>query len=87
LLGRFFFFYVLLQGRGTGLVQSVVIGGVCVLIAVQMFVLGILADLLSANRTLIEDLLSRVRRLELSKHKQDVADDDQDNQHKMRHSG
>jgi hypothetical protein len=30
-----------------------------------MFVLGILADLLSANRTLIEDLLGRIRKLEL----------------------
>jgi hypothetical protein len=30
-------------------------------------VLGILADLLCANRTLIEDLLARVKKLELSK--------------------
>jgi hypothetical protein len=44
-----------------------VVGGVCVVIAVQMFVLGILADLLSANRTLIEDLLVRVRKSELPK--------------------
>lgn len=65
LLARFFYFYILLEGRGTGLVQSVVVGGVLLVIAVQMFVLGILADLLSANRTLIEDLLGRMRRLEL----------------------
>jgi hypothetical protein len=32
-----------------------------------MFVLGILAELLSANRMLIEDLLSRIKRLELGK--------------------
>ena len=67
LLGRFFFYYVLLEGKGTGLIQSVVIGGVCLVVAVQMFVLGILADLLCANRTLIEDLLARVKKLELSK--------------------
>jgi glycosyltransferase involved in cell wall biosynthesis len=68
LLGRFFFFYLLLKGTGgTGLVQSVVVGGVCILISVQMFVLGILAELLSANRMLIEDLLSRIKRLELGK--------------------
>ncbi len=87
LLARFFFFYVLLQGRATGLVQSVVIGGVCIMIAVQMFVLGILADLLSANRTLIEDLLSRVRRLELSKRKESGEEDLSDDERKMRHSG
>lgn len=67
LLGRFFYFYILRHGQGTGLVQSVVVGGVCIMVAVQMFVLGILADLLSANRTLIEDLLVRMRKLELPK--------------------
>ncbi|MEN9846201.1 MAG: hypothetical protein RIS36_1348 [Pseudomonadota bacterium] len=65
LLSRFFYYYIVRQGQGTGLVQSVVIGGVCIMVAVQMFVLGILADLLSANRTLIEDLLVRMRKLEL----------------------
>jgi glycosyltransferase involved in cell wall biosynthesis len=67
LLARFCYYYVIRQGQGTGLVQSVVVGGVCVVIAVQMFVLGILADLLSANRTLIEDLLVRMRKSELPK--------------------
>jgi len=68
LLARFFYYYIVRGGQGgTGLVQSVVIGGVCVMVAVQMFVLGILADLLSANRTLIEDLLVRMRKLELPK--------------------
>ncbi len=67
LLSRFFYYYIVRQGQGTGLVQSVVIGGVCIMVAVQMFVLGILADLLSANRTLIEDLLVRMRKLELPK--------------------
>lgn len=75
LLARFFFFYILLHGRGTGLVQSVVVGGVCIVVAVQMFVLGILADLLSANRTLIEDILSRMRRLELSKKEEELEEE------------
>jgi glycosyltransferase involved in cell wall biosynthesis len=67
LLSRFFYYYIVRQGQGTGLIQSVVIGGVCIMVAVQMFVLGILDDLLSANRTLIEDLLVRMRKLELPK--------------------
>ncbi len=81
LLARFFVVYILLHGRGTGLVQSVVIGGVCIVIAVQMFVLGILADLLSANRTLIEDLLARIRALELKKPEQ--SDERQGNDKQM----
>ena len=69
LIGRFFYYYIVRQGHGTGLgtglVQSLIIGGVCIMVAVQMVVLGILADLLAANRTLIEDLLVRMRKLEL----------------------
>jgi uncharacterized membrane protein len=78
LLARFFYFYILLEGRGTGLVQSVVVGGVLLVIAVQMFVLGILADLLSANRTLIEDLLGRMRRLELREVGESAGEHDSD---------
>ena len=73
LLARFFFFYIILHGRGTGLIQSVVVGGVCIVVAAQMFVLGVLADLMSANRALIEDVLSRMRRLELRKGEGDAA--------------
>ena len=84
LLARFFYYYIVRHGQGTGLIQSVVVGGVCIVIAAQMFVLGILADLLSANRTLIEDLLVRMRKLELPKsgpHQEDVV------QEKKRHVG
>lgn len=66
LLGRFLYFYFFTQGEAAGHIQSVVVGGVLLVIAVQMFVLGILAELLAANRALIEDLLTRVRRRELN---------------------
>jgi glycosyltransferase involved in cell wall biosynthesis len=65
LLGRFFYFYFFTSGEATGHIQSVVVGGVLLVIAVQLFVLGILAELLAANRALIEDLLTRVKRKEL----------------------
>ncbi|MCB0358279.1 MAG: glycosyltransferase family 2 protein [Bdellovibrionales bacterium] len=64
LLGRFLWFY--LAGAGDGHVQSVVIGGVLLIIGVQTFVLGILGDLLAVNRRLIEDVLTRLRRVESS---------------------
>ncbi len=66
LLARFLYYYIIRGGQGgPSLIQSVVIGGVCVMVAVQMFVLGILADLMAANRTLLEDLLVRMRKLEI----------------------
>jgi hypothetical protein len=65
LLGRFFYFYFFTSGEATGHIQSVVVGGVLLVIAVQLFVLGILAELLAANRALIEDMLTRVKRKEL----------------------
>ncbi len=64
LLGRFLYFYFLVPGEAGGHIQSVIVGGVCAVIAVQLFVLGIIGDLLSANRCLIEDLLLRIRRIE-----------------------
>ena len=64
LRGRFAYFYLFVPEHATGHVQSVVIGGVFLVIAVQIGVLGIIGDLLSANRKLIEDGLTRIRRLE-----------------------
>jgi len=60
LIGRFLYYY--LQGDGAGHIQSVVIGGVSFVIAVQMFALGIVADLLAVNRRLMEDILERVKK-------------------------
>ena len=44
--------------------QSLVIGGVLGLFGIVLVVLGVLADLLSVNRKLLEDVLLRVKRLE-----------------------
>ncbi len=64
LLGRYSYIYFFLPDEGARHVQSVIVGGVCLVISVQLFVLGILGELLSVNRNLIEDLLARVRRIE-----------------------
>lgn len=60
LIGRFLYFYV--QDDGAGHIQSVIIGAVSVVIGVQMFALGLLADLMAVNRRLVEDLLEREKR-------------------------
>jgi len=64
LFARFAWFYVTQDGP-TGHVQSLVVGAVLLVFAVQLVVLGVLADLLRANRVLIERTLHRVRKVEL----------------------
>jgi hypothetical protein len=46
---------------------------VVVIIGVQVLLIGLLADVISANRKLLEDLLYRVRSLELPRHADDSA--------------
>jgi len=52
-------------GEGKGHVQSVIISGVMLNLGFVVMMIGILADLANANRRLIEEVLLRVRRLEL----------------------
>ena len=59
-----FLFYYFTEG-GEGHIQSLVIGGVFLLIGVITFLFGLLADLMNFNRQLIEMTLERVRRMEL----------------------
>ncbi|HEX2112207.1 MAG TPA: glycosyltransferase family 2 protein [Gaiellaceae bacterium] len=64
LFARFAWFYFTQDGP-TGHVQSLIVGAALLVFAVQLVVLGVLADLLRANRVLTERTLHRVRRLEL----------------------
>ncbi|MGH6632038.1 MAG: glycosyltransferase family 2 protein, partial [Sphingopyxis sp.] len=59
---RFLIFY--LQGAGDGHVQSLVIGGALLVLGVMVAVMGVLADLIAANRKLIETSLVRLRQIE-----------------------
>ena len=45
--------------------QSILLGGVLFMAAIQLFALGVIADLISAHRTVSQRTLERVRRLEL----------------------
>jgi glycosyltransferase involved in cell wall biosynthesis len=48
-----------------GHLQSIVLGGVLLVAAVQAFALGVIADLVSAHRVISQRTLERVRRIEL----------------------
>jgi hypothetical protein len=45
--------------------QSLIMGAVFLIVGFQIILIGLLADVISANRKLLEDLVYRVRSLEL----------------------
>jgi hypothetical protein len=59
---RFIWFY--LNGQGAGHLQSLVLSSVLVIIGFQVGLIGLVADLIAANRRLLEESLYRLRRLE-----------------------
>jgi glycosyltransferase involved in cell wall biosynthesis len=61
---RFAWFFVV-EGQGTGHVQSLILGAVLFIAAVQLAALGIVGDILAASRVLQQRTLERVRRVEL----------------------
>ena len=62
LVARFLYFYLL---GYPGLVQSLTIGVGCLIVGFQVMLNGLLADLIAANRRLLEDALYRLRRAEV----------------------
>ena len=61
---RFLWHYF--QGSGGGMIQSLVLAAALLIIGVQLAMMAMLADLVSANRKLGEETLVRLRRLEAS---------------------
>jgi len=62
---RFFYFYAM--GEGGGHLQSLVLGGVLVMMGFIAYLAGLVADLISFNRQLLEMTLEKVRRMELER--------------------
>ncbi len=60
---RFLIFYF--TGQGAGHVQSLILSAVLLIVGFQIFLIGLLADLIGFNRKILEDLNYRLRRLEL----------------------
>jgi glycosyltransferase involved in cell wall biosynthesis len=62
--GRFAWFYIA-EGQGAGHVQSLILGAVLFIAAVQLAALGVMGDILAGSRILQQRTLERVRRVEL----------------------
>ncbi len=69
---RFLYFYF--TEGGAGHIQSLVIGGVFLIIGILTFLFALLADLANFNRQLIEMTLERVRRIELAQEAANITD-------------
>jgi glycosyltransferase involved in cell wall biosynthesis len=59
------FLVLFAQGRGNGHVQSIVLGAVLIIAAMLLAALGVIGDLLAAQRLLSQRTFERVRRIEL----------------------
>jgi hypothetical protein len=55
------FFYFFLQGQGEGKVQSLILGAVMLIVGFQVFLIGLVADLISFNRKILEEILFNIR--------------------------
>jgi glycosyltransferase involved in cell wall biosynthesis len=62
---RFLYFFFFSPERGYGHLQSLIASAVLMIVGFQVLVIGLLADVISANRKLLEDVLYRVRLMEL----------------------
>jgi glycosyltransferase involved in cell wall biosynthesis len=61
---RFLYFYIV--STGAGHVQSLVIGGMLVVVGFVTLLIGLVADLINFNRKLLETTLEKVRRIEIN---------------------
>jgi glycosyltransferase involved in cell wall biosynthesis len=61
-----FLWNLIVHNDNSGHLQSIVLGGVLFTAAIQLFALGVLADLLASHRIVSQRTLERVRRIELA---------------------
>ncbi|ADE13571.1 glycosyl transferase family 2 [Nitrosococcus halophilus Nc 4] len=66
---RFLYFYLI--GQSEGHIQSLVLGGVFLMMGFLAYLVGLVAELISINRQLLEMTLERVRRMELEQKRGD----------------
>jgi glycosyltransferase involved in cell wall biosynthesis len=66
--GRFLYFYII--GQGSGHIQSVVLAAVLLIVGFQVLLIGLVADLIGFNRKILEEVLYRIKELELVKPEQ-----------------
>jgi hypothetical protein len=82
---RFLYYYLFVDG-GRGHIQSLILAAVLMIVGMFVVLIGLVADLISANRKLLEDLVYRVRGLETTA-RSDRGADDRDERPVLSNSG
>jgi glycosyltransferase involved in cell wall biosynthesis len=85
-LGLRFLYYFLFVDGGRGHIQSLILAAVLMIVGMFVVLIGLVADLISANRKLLEDLVYRVRGLETTA-RSDRGADDRDERPVLSNSG
>jgi len=73
---RFLYFYTI--QRGAGHVQSLILAAILSIVGFQVCLIGLIADLVSLNRKMMEETLYRARRMELCREYEGKADAEAD---------
>ena len=66
-LGIRFLYFLLFTPEGELHIQSVILAAILLLAGFQMFLTGIVADLIATNRSLLDDALKRIKSIELDR--------------------
>ena len=74
LIPGFRFLYFLSIGETYGHVQSLILSTILLIIGFQSLLAGVVSDLISSNRKLLEEIVARVRRLELDQQLDSIDD-------------
>jgi glycosyltransferase involved in cell wall biosynthesis len=61
-----FLYYFYMRPYETGMIQSLILAAVLMIVGFQVILIGLLADVISSTRKIIEDVLYRVRSMEAS---------------------
>jgi len=64
-LGMRFLYFWILNPNYSGHIQSLILASIAIVVGAQVFIFGMLGNLVRTNRLLLEDIRLRVRRLEL----------------------
>ena len=65
---RFLVFFV--QGEGNGHVQSLILSSTLLLLGFETFIVGLQADIIAANRKILEDIQYRIKKMDYDSHKE-----------------
>ena len=70
-IGIRFLYYVMIGASG-GHIQSLILASTLILIGVMTFIMGLQADIIAANRKLLEDIQFRVKKIECGDHEKNT---------------